>query len=132
SDCNRYITYTDPHHRDACALARLAIAVWQADPAKFAEYDNWLFASATPPTAADAREKAESLVGAEALADALDDWRLGQRLGVGPEVYKTSGGGVIPKVLLPQIIIRGRTEDREEILEILAKELHLAAPRVSP
>ncbi len=64
SKCNPNIRQTAFQHKDACALAHLALAVWHAAPAKFPAMDHWLCQANTPPTAAEAHEYAMNLVGA--------------------------------------------------------------------
>jgi hypothetical protein len=72
-DCNPRAGPHGPRYRDACDLARLAIAVRFADPSRFAEFDAWLFDPYEPRPLEAARRKAELLVGAEPLAAALAD-----------------------------------------------------------
>jgi uncharacterized membrane protein/protein-disulfide isomerase len=120
--CNPHVQFDNPKHAEACELARLALAVWQADPARFAEFDEWLFAPALHPSAASARQKAEALVGAEALSKQLYSDQLRQRLAVGPKLYKLLGAGTVPKLLLPTGMLVGPGQGTEQVILELKKE----------
>ncbi len=127
-DCNQHVVSRSETHADACQLAALALAVWQADASKFEEFDRWLFEPEHPPSGKEARAKAIRLVGEAGLENALGDWRLSQRMVVGIELYKMAGAGPIPKILMPQTKLTGAVNDREETLETLARELGIASP----
>jgi hypothetical protein len=131
SSCNQFVLRTDAKHVEACELAKLALAVWGADAARFEAFDAWLFAPDHPPTAVQARAKAVELVGEAALNRELGDWRLGDRLAIGVKLYHLAGQGAIPKVLVPPSgMIRGRVESRGEVLQFLQTVLGLN--RVAP
>lgn len=127
--CNPYYHTLNPKHQAACELAELALAVWSADPLAFADFHQWLFASEDPPPVEEARAKAAALVGEEELARQMEDWRLQQRLSVGPHLYNICGRGAVPKLLLPpQILLRGGVHDRGNLLRLLSRELGFEEP----
>jgi hypothetical protein len=128
TNCNQFIRQTDAKHLDACHLAKLALAVWRADPGKFEAFDAWLFAPVHPPSTAEARAKAVQLVGAAALARELEDWTLGDRLAVGVKLYGLADQGAIPKVLVPPSgMIRGRVDNRDDVLQFLQQFLNITS-----
>ncbi len=73
ADCNPMLASTGEHYRHACELARLALAVWLADPAAFDGYHHWLLEQQASMTPDRAHEHARGLVGAPALRAALAD-----------------------------------------------------------
>jgi hypothetical protein len=98
------------------------LAVWQAEPAKFEEFDAWLFASPLPPNATMAREKAAALVGEAPLTAALYSDVLRERLAVGPKLYKLLGTGTVPKLLLPTGMLVGPGESTAAVMQELRRE----------
>ncbi len=128
--CNPHVTYDSAKHADACDLARLALAVWQADRSKFAEFDAWIFASPVPPTAAAAREQAIGLVGEDQLVAQLYSGKLRERLAIGPKLYKLFGAGTVPKLVLPTGLLVGPGDSTEAVVLELKKEF--ASPLETP
>ncbi|MFI5379763.1 MAG: vitamin K epoxide reductase family protein [Tepidisphaerales bacterium] len=120
--CNPFVQRTDPRHQYACELARLALAVWRADPAKFADLEAYLFAVDIPATPADARRYAGTLVGEDALARAEKDPWVGQALTRSTNLYQSCGGGVLPKVLIGTRLIEGQPESPEALISAIQRE----------
>lgn len=120
--CNPHVAFENAKHAEACDLARLAIAVWQADPTKFAEFHDWLFAPPVHPSADNARAKAIELVGEKQLAEQLYGDKLRERLAIGPKLYKLVGAGVVPKLLLPTGMLVGPGENDERVIAELKQE----------
>jgi uncharacterized membrane protein len=129
ADCNPAIVETEARFEHACELARLALAVWQARPEAFAEYDRWLFAPAQPPDPAAARAKAEELVPAERLAAALEDDQTRQRIERNVRAYNDSQIAYLPVIMSPGMdTIVGRPESRDALLEVLEQEVLGSTP----
>lgn len=128
ASCNPHIPETEPRFADSCELARLALAVWAVDPAKFAAFDAWLFEPETPRTAAAARAEAERLVGAAALDAALPG--TADRIARNTAAFGKSGTDRLPILLSAEIGgIAGRPETFDELAGILVRELKLPASR---
>lgn len=128
--CNPHVEETEPRFKEACELARLALAVWIADRTKFAEFDRWLFEPEQPRPLAEARAKAESLVGSEKLVPALRDPAIEKTLQRNIAAYERSTAGRIPVILSPEFAtIVGRPSDAEELFGILEMELKLQATK---
>ena len=53
--CNGAVASTAAIHENACELAKLALAVWRANPSAFEKIDAALFNPAAPPTPEEAR-----------------------------------------------------------------------------
>jgi uncharacterized membrane protein len=131
-DCNRVVLLgeTDRRFKDACELARLALAVWRADPSAFPTYDAWLYEPETPRTAGEARAKAEELVGHDALDAALAQSWVDRRIAEDVDAFAQISTHAIPLIFSPGMdAVMGRPESAEELFGILEKELGL---RVSP
>jgi uncharacterized membrane protein len=142
--CNPAIERTEPQHERACALADLALAVWQAEAEQFEAMDRWLFGSEGVRSVAAARERAAALVGADRLAGVLDQQgeararflaaqgRLNRDLGRATE----AGGGprvgqTLPKLVLSENrLIAGQPGSAEAVFADLEAALDLE-PRES-
>ncbi|MEK6237044.1 MAG: vitamin K epoxide reductase family protein, partial [Planctomycetales bacterium] len=131
--CNPHWSYTSDRFKDSCELARLALAVWIADPDAFPGFDDWLYEPETPRSAADARREAERLVTAAALDKALADPSVDDRLlrnaGAFEQVQKMfpDHGGSLPVILAVNIgSFVGRPESEAALFAKLKEELHRA------
>lgn len=126
ASCNPHIPETEPRFKGSCELAELALGVWKADPAKFREFDLWLFEPEMPRTAAAAREEAARLVGAPALEAALASGWPKVAIGRNVEGFGRSGTDRLPILLSPTIGgVAGRPESEGELMGILEEELGL-------
>ena len=132
------IQHTSERHKDACQLAALSLAVWRINAEQFPGYHNWLMTGDSPPSVPDAKARAIELVGESQLETQLADPHLWERLAIGVEVYRLAKQGVVPKLLLPKVMITGRATTREELFDMLARHLDIEqlrtsrAPEVSP
>lgn len=126
--CNPRIKETEKRHENACELARLALTVWRAKPSAFAEYDRWLFESEMPRRPVDARQKAIELVGDDAFDLAFADPWVDKTLGSAVNLYDKLGGGAIPKLLTPTILIAGQPADENELFGVLEHEAGIKPP----
>ena len=121
TNCNRYVQVTKTPHELACEYARLALAVWTARPAAFAEYHNWLMDLPEPPPLADARKRAAELLGRQGLETALTDSRVDQRLSEDTRIYHLVGQGAIPKLLVNGSVLVGSPATTDKLCESLEK-----------
>jgi len=71
--CNRAYAATDARHEAACDLAKIAHAVWVAQPARFEEMHAYLFVEQDGMTVDKARAFAASMIGESALDSALTE-----------------------------------------------------------
>lgn len=125
ANCNDAVEFTEDRQRPACDLARAALAVWAADPEKFAEMDRWILEPEEPPAAKAARAHAASLVGADALDRELAGSRVARRIKGNVELYKAAGKGRLPKMLLPGRVVVGEADDAGALFAMLEKHLAL-------
>jgi uncharacterized membrane protein len=105
---------THPMPKD-CALTRLALAVYCAKPAAFAEMNRWLFAADRVRNEAEAQTYAERLVGPDALRDAQRDPRIQQITLAGCELFARTGNGMLPKMRIGSMQISGAVDDENAL-----------------
>ncbi len=125
-DCNDQFTDSvNERFSESCELAELALAVYQVNPEAFMLFDTWLYAweSNLPRTAAQARAKAEQLVGAESLSEALSSGKPAEALARNIELFQASGAHRVPVVLIPgkQPVV-GKIEDFSLLTSLLTEE----------
>ena len=123
--CNHHVTYDAPHHQHACEYARLALAVWLARPAAFADFDRWLFTPQQPASVEQARQEAGRLAGEGELAAALANPRLAQRHAQSLQVFVQAGAQQLPRVVLPDAVLWGRVPGAGELFQVLEAQLKL-------
>ena len=124
SECNPFWEHTESRFENSCELAKLALAVWKADPLSFHSFDVWLFESEMPRNPAEARKKAEELVSREGLQNALADQWIEDWIRQDVTAYHDSQAERIPVIISPGFTtIVGRTESQEQLFTLLEKEL---------
>jgi len=108
-------------HAGACELAKIAVAVWRVDPAKFCEFHEWVFSShATPATA---RAKAEQMVGAEKFRREFASKTPLEYIKRHVELYKKVGRGSVPKLMFPRSTINGEVNSASTLCSTIEREL---------
>jgi uncharacterized membrane protein len=130
-DCNPLVKRTPPDHVNACEYARLGLAVFFANPAKFEEFTDWVFAPPRPPPVSDTQNYAERLVGSQALRDALSGPAVGEQIATDINIYATSSrlahSSQLPQMLFEQVGYIGAVESADQLKEILAENLGIGA-----
>ncbi len=119
--CNPTVQSTAPEHRDACGLAKLAIAVWLVDHAKFAEFHDYLFD--TKPAYGDARAHADTLVDKSELERVLRSTVPSDYISKHVSLYKRAGSGTIPKLLFPRTTTVGSVASPQTMIDMINKYL---------
>ena len=126
SHCNPEVKKTHPYFEQSCELARLALAVWSANPDAFAAMHRWLFEGDDPPDAADARAFAVQLVGEQPLAAALTDPWIDEQILSHVRVHKFTYGkdkqyANLPKLISQTTLVAGVPEDADVLVKHLGK-----------
>ncbi|MCC7146654.1 MAG: hypothetical protein IT443_09425 [Phycisphaeraceae bacterium] len=132
--CNPNIRpgHTMTSAQEACDLARLALAVWRAKPQAYEVYADWLYENQDGMTAPKAKAQAAALVGDQALAQALQDPWIDQRIQENIQMLgEISARRILPVVILPGGIIEGLVQNQTKFNQILNKQL-LAPPEAPP
>lgn len=134
AECNPLFQTTEPEFEEACAIAELALSLWQAAPEKFAEFDAWLIDSEKPPRLNEARRRAEELATRESLdaafAGQLDKPSPREMIARNVKAYADTGAFnpeyTLPMILSPHIdSIIGKPTSAEELFQLLESELQL-------
>jgi uncharacterized membrane protein len=123
ANCNPIMKTTPVAHQNACEYAKLALAVFLAEPEKFEQYSNWLFFPERPPELSAAREHAARLVGQQKLDAALNDPRIVQQIKQDADIF-TMTSRLARKSTLPQLIFArgasvGGIDDERQLNKIL-------------
>ena len=137
TNCNPVVRRNLPAHTNACEYAQLALAVWRTNRAQFRAFDAWLFEGAAPPSPEAARERAEGLVGLEALPLALADPWIGAQIRRNGALYKknyeTTGSSRMPQLMFGSQISEGRMRGAEDLFGLLESQLGLKrSPQTTP
>jgi uncharacterized membrane protein len=135
TNCNSLVRRNAAANSNACEYAELALAVWRTNRAQFPAFDGWLFEGATPPSLDAARERAEGLVGLEALPQALaDPWvkeQLRRNVALYATNYHITGSTRIPQLMLGSRISEGRMRAAEDLYQLLEAQLGLKRPETA-
>lgn len=121
TQCNPQVNSTAPAHREACQLAKLAIAVWRTSPERFTEFHNWLMEA--KPQYAQALAQAEKLVDRSKLQAELQSSLPADFIKANVELYKRASAGAIPKILFPRTSAVGEMRSKESLIALIEREL---------
>jgi uncharacterized membrane protein/protein-disulfide isomerase len=122
ADCNPTVVVTEPRFEHSCELAQLALAVWVVDPARFAEFDRWLFAPEVPRSPAEAKTEAERITGADRLASVLRDPQIEAMIRRNIDAFVAVGARRLPVILRADgPSLEGAVESREELERALER-----------
>lgn len=124
ASCNHLMRSTQAAHVNACAIAKLGLAVWNTDPAKFHTWEERLWALKGPASVEQVRAWCVELIGAEKLEAALADARITRQLALAIDVYEANsrqaGRGSLPQMIFPAHSIVGAIRSPQELLTILS------------
>ena len=121
TNCNSAITRTGANFGQSCELAKLAVACWKLDPQKFEEFHHWMFEGAACPRYAQAKAKADSLLGREKVDAELRKEAAGKYIKKHVQLYKRIGKGVVPKLLFPTTTVEGEFSSPAALVELVQK-----------
>ncbi|MBI1338119.1 MAG: hypothetical protein GC164_14330 [Phycisphaera sp.] len=119
SDCNPDIAQTSPENEHACTYARLALAVFYADPREYQAFDDYLMTGERPPSPEEARRKAIELVGEDALKRAEGEGFANLRIARYLALYQLTRQYRLPMVIIGGNILRGRPATTGELIAAL-------------
>jgi uncharacterized membrane protein len=121
--CNPLVKRPLPEQTNACTYARLGLGVWRADRTRLEVFDDWVFSFPHPPSTNEVRARAESLVGAENLAKALQDPWIEDLLRTNIRLYHTNylvyGKGRLPQLMIGTNLLVGLPGGPEDIYRLL-------------
>jgi protein-disulfide isomerase/uncharacterized membrane protein len=125
-DCNKHVRTINPLQKHACAYARLALAVWRANPDAFAAFHAWLIEA--QPSPESARQQAADAVGAEVLARALSDEAVERQIQENVAIYARFGGGLLPKLVYGPSTAKGQPANAQQLFDYLEETVGLRGP----
>lgn len=112
---------TGSGHYGACELAKISVAVWRIKRDKFKDFHDWMF-EATRSTA-QARSKAEQLVGKAALQAEMKLPHATNYILKHVDLYKKVGRGPVPKLMFPQATMTGQVASTQTLCTTIEREL---------
>jgi len=121
ANCNSQINATSAEHREACQIAKLAIAVWHLSPDRFTQFHNWLME--TKPNFAQATVQAESLIDREKLQAELRSSTPSNFITKNVDLYKRASAGAIPKIMFPRTSAVGEMRSKDTLISLIEREL---------
>ncbi len=134
--CNPYIPREVDEFRDSCDLARVALAVWLADRAAFAAFDDWMYSFESgdrwhPRSLAAATAKAIELVGRARFDAARNDPWIDRYVQTSVRVYGNTmrnGAGGVPKLVFGPRWVTPQPASAADLVSILQAGLGLPPP----
>ena len=122
TNCNSAIEKTGNRFGESCEIAKLAVAIWRVDPAKFTEFHNWMFIGDVPPNYAAARRYAEQLVDAQELAKQYNSAIVSAYIQKHVQIYQMTGKGEVPKLMFPTTTVMGELTSPDILVDIIQKQ----------
>ena len=119
SSCNSAVLIDRPEHAEACAYARMLLALWDVSHESFLEFDAWLLSSSRVPSIHEARGAADELVSSLRRTAAQMSEPVERRLARGVELFRSSGSDQLPQLLLHDRIVIGPVENAEQLGTLL-------------
>jgi uncharacterized membrane protein len=126
--CNPTVNCPKQERIQACAYARLGLAVWMADPTQYAEWDRFMAGEEESQPFGLALAKARELTDVSRFKISESDAVLDERIAAGIEVYRAAGMPMIPSLVLSGGILRGHVPTKEALIEVLDKLLASQTP----
>ena len=119
--CNSQVNSTAAEHREACEIAKLAIAVWHISPQQFTAFHNWLMEA--KPRYAQALAHAETLIDRGQLQAELQSSVPADFIKANVKLYQRASAGAIPKILFPRTAAVGEMRSKESLISLIEKQL---------
>jgi hypothetical protein len=132
TNCNRIVKMPIPDHVNACAYALDGLTLFRANPAKWAEFEDWIFAPARPPAPAVTRAEAIRLAGTNEFAKALVDPWVTNRLEMDIRIFETNYArykrSALPQLMIGTNIVTGNFRTADEFYKLLAAQFAITLP----
>ena len=124
-ECNTSMNHGDREHPEACGIARLALALWRADPTAYQNSHGRLMAATS---AAAVREIVLEYLTAAELESAMADPWIGELIAANARDWKMFSGktNALPKLLVTdRRIVHGLPSSEEDFIRVMERELGL-------
>jgi uncharacterized membrane protein len=132
TNCNHYMKRRIDAHTNACELAYTGLAVWRSDPARLAEFEDWIFGLPKPPLPAAARFEAIKLVGTNRFEAALKDPWLREHVARNLDLYATNfyrfKKSILPQLMIGTNIVSGNPRTVDDLYKVLSAQYSLKLP----
>ena len=130
SNCNAMIKRTGRDHINACKYARICLAVQQVAPAKYREFDRWLFSDHKTAKPLDTvKQHAANLVGAGLLDKAIASATVQQQLQQNIRAYelnsKNGRSSLMPQTIINNQVIFGPPPSAAKLEDAIKQALGL-------
>ncbi len=122
TNCNNQIVQTGALFGESCEIAKLAVAVWRIDQAKFTEFHNWMFIGPNAPNYATAKAHAETLVDSEKLAAEIASTVPDAFIKKHVQIYQKIGKGNVPKLMFPTTNIVGEFSSAAALVDVIKRQ----------
>jgi prophage antirepressor-like protein len=103
------------------------LAVWRAKPEAQRQFDDWMFATVTPPPLKQAREYAAQLVGADKLESALADPWVAQQILTDCKIHRANwlavDSSAMPQIIMGDAVSSGPLNSVQHLLILLNRYL---------
>jgi uncharacterized membrane protein/protein-disulfide isomerase len=128
TNCNPIVQRVMPLHTNACAYAYSGLAVWRANPAKLATFDDWIFAPNRPPSPEAVQAEAMSLVGTNQFKAALADPWIKEQLALSIRLYVTNHvlyhRDNLPELMIGTNLVWGNFAKIDELYKLVAPQFN--------
>ena len=118
SKCNHHVEKDTTLHNNACEYARLALAVWQLDPAFFPVLHNWLMMDKKPPSLPQAMEYVKQRIDAKILQQELSKPSINQMLQRNISRWEKTGQH-LPTLVFTTAVVTGLPNDKEHLFKFM-------------
>ena len=130
ANCNAMIKRTGRDHINACKYARICLAVQQVAPAKYREFDRWLFSDHKTAKPLDTvKQHAANLVGAGLLDKAIASTTVQQQLQQNIRAYelnsKNGRSSLMPQTIINNQVIFGPPPSAARLEDAIKQALGL-------
>jgi hypothetical protein len=126
-ECNPIMKRPIAEHTNACAYAKVALALWKAEPGELPEFEDWFFAFPHPPDPLVVKNEAERRVGTAELAEALEDPWIDRFLGESIRLYHTNylvfKESRLPLMMIQTNLVSGVVSSTNQLYRLLGLEL---------
>jgi hypothetical protein len=128
SACNPLILLTSRANANACEYARLGLAVWRARREAFREFDDWLFASATPHRLTR-RAQGRGVDRQRSVGPARSatlGWTANFRWTSHYEANaRAIGDAHLPQIIVGDVVMHGKVDSVQDLLHLLEQHMRL-------
>ncbi len=110
----------DARFDESCELARVALTVFLADRAGFADFDRWMYGPQAPRLAETARAEAIRRIGQDQYEHIYRDPRMQQMIARNVHAYGQSGADRVPVLARPgRAAVVGRVDGSAVLIDLL-------------